>query len=149
MISETVRFAMQDGSVNIPQYTISSASLTDVSDLVQSDGSITVSATKVEGAVSYFLLASYYSRSYARACIASNPSPTNILQNGSFAVDHFSPVGAQLTTRFLEQYIFVDGITELMQEAGNYVWEDSVEIPSQVYWTPNLTSIFLEQHGVS
>lgn len=86
----------------------------------------------VNAAVEYYLVACYYSKSYTRACVASSPGPQNILQNGSFAVDHFSPVGAQLTTRFLEQHIFIDGIGDLIREVGNYIWEDSVEVPSAV-----------------
>lgn len=67
-------------------------------------------------------------RSYIRACIASNDDPQNIIQNGSFAVDHLSAAGANLTTSFLEKYILIDGIKELMEETGHYIWEDSVEI---------------------
>lgn len=131
------------------QYLISSDSLTDVTGLVDRNGSIAVTASKVDGAQSYVLYASYARRSYARACIASSDNPQNILQNGSFAVDHFSATGAKVTTDFLEQYILIDGIKELMMEAGHYIWEDSVEIPSYVYWTPELPQIFEQQHGVS
>ncbi|KAE8332811.1 hypothetical protein BDV39DRAFT_166806 [Aspergillus sergii] len=56
-------------------------------------------------------------------------------------------MGAKVTTSFLEEYIFIDGIKELMQETGNFVWEDSVEIPSYTYWTPLLPEIFKKQHG--
>lgn len=35
-----------------------------------------------------------------------------------------------------------------MEETGNFVWEDSVEIPSYTYWTPSLPEIFKKQHGV-
>lgn len=149
IVSDFAFIALLDGPVHSKQYTIASSSLTDVSDLVQTNGSITVTAPTVEGATSYFLMASYYSRSYSRACVPSNPNPQNILQNGSFAVDHFSPVGAQLTTNFLEEHILVEGILDLIREVGNYIWEDSVEIPGMVYWTPNLTDAFQDQHGVS
>ena len=135
--------------VNSTLHTIATSSITDISSEIQVDGSVNVTAPTIDGAVAYYLLAAYYSKSYTRACVASNSEPKDILQNGSFAVDHFSPVGAQLTTSFLEQYILIDGIDELIREVGNYIWEDSVEIPSFVYWTPNLTSVFREQHGVS
>ncbi|KAM5347661.1 hypothetical protein ACJ41O_007485 [Fusarium nematophilum] len=148
-VSEYALVAFLQGPVHSRQYTIASPSLADVSDLVQPDGSITVTAPTVDGATSYFLLASYYSRSYDRACIPSNPDPKNILQNGSFVVDHFSPVGAQLTTSFLEEYILADGIDNLMREVGNYIWEDSVEIPGVVYWTPSLVEAFQDHHGYS
>ncbi|QMW39076.1 hypothetical protein G4B11_002356, partial [Aspergillus flavus] len=98
-------------------------------------------------ATSYMLYASYARRSYARACTASSENHQNILQNGSFAVDHFSVMGAKVTTRFLEEYILIDRIKELMEETGNFVWEDSVEIPSYTYWTLSLPEIFKKQHG--
>ncbi|KAM0542093.1 hypothetical protein ACHAPJ_012956 [Fusarium lateritium] len=148
-ISKFALLGEQAGSVDGKQYTLASSSLADVSDLIQSNGSITVTAPVADGASSYFLMASYYSRSYERACIPSNNDPQNILQNGSFAVDHFSPVGAQLTTRFLQEHILTDGIDELMREVGNYVWEDSVEIPGVVYWTPGLVEAFRGDHGYS
>jgi hypothetical protein len=134
---------------NYTQYTISASSLTDVSDLIQNNGSITVSPTSVDGADSYLLYVSYARRSYYRACIASNDNPQDILQNGSFAVDHFSQAGAQLSTKFMEEYVLIDGIKELLMEVGQYIWEDSAEIHADVYWTPTLEEAFASQHGVS
>ena len=67
----------------------------------------------------YIIIASFSSQSYTRACIPG-PDPQNFLQNGSFAVDHFSTLGAKVTTDFLEQYVLVNGVKELMEEVGNY-----------------------------
>ncbi|KAI1137565.1 hypothetical protein F5Y05DRAFT_419507 [Hypoxylon sp. FL0543] len=134
---------------NYTEYIISAKSLTEVTDLVQKDGSITTTVDSVEGAQYYLLYASYAQRSYARACVASSSHPENILQNGSFAVDHFSETGARVTTKFLEDYILIDGIKELMMDVGNYIWEDSVEIPSYTYWTPALPELFENEHNYS
>lgn len=134
---------------NSTLHTIASSSLNDVTAQVLNNGTLSVTVPNMEGAVEHYIMAGYYRRSYERACIASSPDPQNILQNGSFAVDHFSQVGAKLTTDFLEQYIFEDSIHNLMKRVGNYIWEDSVEIVSMVYWTPNLASTFESQHGVS
>ncbi|OTA96829.1 hypothetical protein M434DRAFT_27444 [Hypoxylon sp. CO27-5] len=111
---------------NYTEYLISAGSLTEVADLVHDDGSITTAVSPVEGAQFYFLYASYAQRSYARACVASSPDTQNILRNGSLAVDHFSDTGARV---------------------GNYVWEDSVEIPSYTYWTPALPQLFEHEHN--
>ncbi|RAQ65386.1 hypothetical protein COH20_012462 [Aspergillus flavus] len=105
-------------------------SLTELTDSISQDGKMTVNVSSVKEATSYMLYASYARRSYARACTASSENHQNILQNGSFAVDHFSVMGAKL-----------------MEETGNFVWEDSVEIPSYTYWTPSLPEIFKKQHG--
>ncbi|KAI0107934.1 hypothetical protein F4776DRAFT_414946 [Hypoxylon sp. NC0597] len=134
---------------NYTEYLISARSLTEVTDLVYDDGSIETTVSPVDGAQYYLLYASYAQRSYARACVASSSDPQNILQNGSLAVDHFSDTGARVTTKFLEEYILIDGIKELMMDVGNYVWEDSVEIPSYTYWTPALTQLFEHEHNYS
>lgn len=136
-------------SYTVTENVASSASLTEVTDSIHPNGTVTMTVSPVHGAKSYLLYASYARRSYARSCIASSDNPQNILQNGSFAVDHFSTTGAKVTTGFLEEHILIDGIKELMEETGHYIWEDSVEIPTYVYWTPNLPQVFEQQHGVS
>ncbi|KAI1399275.1 hypothetical protein F4819DRAFT_465758 [Hypoxylon fuscum] len=134
---------------NYTEYLTSSESIAEVTSLVQEDGFIKVTVNPVEGAIFYLIYASYAERSYARACVASSDNPQNILQNGSFAVDHYSKTGSAVTIDFLEKYILIDGIKELMMEVGNYVWEDSVEIPSYTYWTPDLEKIFQKEHNYS
>lgn len=133
-------------------YTVSSDSIIDVTSQVQQDGSIVVNenSTMAPNALENILYVSYARRSYSRACIPSSEAPQNILQNGSFTVDHFSATGARVTTEFLENYVLVDGVKELMMDIGNYIWEDSVENPDvSTFWTPNLPHSFEEQHGVS
>jgi hypothetical protein len=49
----------------------------------------------------------------------------------------------------LEEHILVDGVKELLQKVGHYLWEDSVEIPATVFWTPGLEETFEKEHGVS
>jgi hypothetical protein len=131
------------------EYTVHSASVTDVTQSIHPNGTIRAAVSAVENAQSYLLYAAYARRSYARACIASSANPQDLLQNGSLAVDHFSAAGAKVSTDFLEEYILVDGIKELMQEVGLRIWEDSVEIPTLTYWTPLLPQNFEKQHGVS
>lgn len=81
--------------------------------------------------------------------IIANSHPSSFLGNGSLYTDHFSAAGAKVITDFLEEYIFIGGAKELIQQVGHYLWEDSVEIPSAVYWTPGLEDQFKAQHGVS
>ena len=136
------------GVSNYTQLTISSKSLVEWTDQVSSDGHVNLTAPSIDGASSYLLYASYAQRSYDRADTNHSANPQNIIQNGSFAVDHFSVEGAKLTTSFLEKDILIDGIKELMIEVGNYIWEDSVEIPGTTYWTPKLLSEFHQRYGV-
>jgi hypothetical protein len=147
-------------------YTISAENLTEITNTVKSDGSIMVDFPSNAAGVKLIVYASYYTLSGARAC--PGQAPQSFIQNGSFAVDHFSKRGAKVTTDFLEQYLLVDGIRELFQQNGNYsksimitsflvgreanikislVWEDSVEIPSSLYWTPAFAATFKQMHG--
>lgn len=131
-----------------PQYKISKASIKDVSSLVKSNGTITVSHTQISGAQSYVLHAWYLYQPLGREVIAAE-NATNYLYNGSLYVDHFSAAGAKVIINFLKKHVLVDGAMELLQKVGHYLWEDSVEIPATIFWTPGLEKIFEKQHGVS
>lgn len=65
------------------------------------------------------------------------------------AVDHFSAVGPKVITDFMEDYVLLDGVKELFQQVGKNLWEDSVEISGDTYWTPGLLDKFKAKHGVS
>ncbi|KAK3641355.1 hypothetical protein LTR56_011383 [Elasticomyces elasticus] len=70
-------------------------------------------------------------------------------QNGSSLVDHFSAAGAQVVIDFWETYLLGNGSRELIQEIGNYAWEDSQEFGdgTLVWWTPNLLKAFQASRG--
>jgi outer membrane receptor for ferrienterochelin and colicin len=131
-----------------PQYTIPNQSLTDVTDLVQDNGTITVSSRELSNAQYYSLQAYYTAQPLGRELAAWSNNPTTIFQNGSVAVDHFSTTGAKVITDFLEDYVLDEETVQLFQEVGRYFWEDSVEIDGKMYWTPGLRDIFHEKYGV-
>ncbi|KAH6640096.1 hypothetical protein BKA67DRAFT_542618 [Truncatella angustata] len=128
--------------------TISNHSLREVTSLVQMDGTVSITPTLLEGAKSYGLEAWYLYQPLGREIIA-NSHPKTFLGNGSLYTDHFSSTGAKVITDFLEKHIFIDGAMELIKKVGHYLWEDSVEIPANVYWTPGLENLFEKQHGYS
>ncbi|KAH7245011.1 hypothetical protein BKA59DRAFT_526423 [Fusarium tricinctum] len=72
--------------------------------------------------------------------------PQTFLQNGSWAVDHFSAAGARVIMDFWERYLLTNGTRELLMEVGNYCWEDSIEIRNNVYWTKALPAVFSAEH---
>jgi hypothetical protein len=86
--------------------------LTDITTKVRSDGTITTKFPANVVVANYTLWAAYYKLSVARACVPGQ-NPQNFIQNGSFAVDHFSARGAKVTTDFLEQHVLVNGVKEL------------------------------------
>lgn len=108
-----------DQLISYTQYTIAADSLTDITRTTKSDGTVSVTFPTNASAIEFVIYASYYRQSLVRACIPGQ-SPSNFLQNGSFAVDHFSSDGARVTTDFLEQYVLVNGVKELFKEIGNY-----------------------------
>ncbi|KAH7383434.1 secreted protein [Cadophora sp. MPI-SDFR-AT-0126] len=138
---------IQIGSENYTEHYVEADSIRDVTHLVNSNGTLSLKfpISRTGNSTRHIVYASYYQLSGARACTPGK-QPQNFLQNGSFAVDHFSPEGAKVTTDFLEKYVLVNGVRELMQETGKYIWEDSVEVPSTLYWTPQLSKTFKSMH---
>ncbi|KAE9985229.1 hypothetical protein EG328_007769 [Venturia inaequalis] len=129
-----------------PAYTISNASLTDVTSLVQGNGTISVTPVQVPEAKYYGLSAFYTRQLLGREVKAWSARPQNIFQNGSVAVDHFSAAGAKVITDFLEDYVLDDESKQLFKDVGHLFWEDSVEIDGDLYWTPGLEKKFLEMY---
>jgi spore coat protein U-like protein len=108
----------QDGYLSL---VLDHDSLTDITDQVSEDGqlSVTFSASSA-GAVRHRLFAYYQKRTLHKNLEFHNNATTTIWDNGSYAVDHYSARGAQTVIDFWEKYILVDGIKELVMEAGNY-----------------------------
>ncbi|PVH76879.1 hypothetical protein DL98DRAFT_657077 [Cadophora sp. DSE1049] len=133
------------GPVNRTIITISQSTLRLVP--VKSDGTIHVEFPS--DGKQHIIFGAYYGLNHIRSCSAatSSPNPQNIIANGSFAVDHFSPEGAKVTTDFLEKYVFVDGVRDLFRKVGKYMWEDSLEISSTIFWTPKLQDTFKSVNG--
>lgn len=138
------------------QYTLSATSLTDVTDQVDDSGQLHLDfpSTNSTGD-SHIIFAVYLYKSYYRAqqgpleMKGPQSKPESYINNGSWAVDHFSALGARVMTKFWEEHILNNSTKELLQQVGNYGWEDSVEIQANVYWTKNLSSIFEDQHKYS
>ena len=148
-----------DLPLNRTQYILSASSLADVTDQVDDSGvlhfdfSNTTSKNATED--KHVVFAIYLLQSLFRAqqgpleMGGPQTTPASWLQNGSWAVDHFSAAGARVMTQFWEDHILNNGTKELLREVGSYGWEDSVEIEANVRWTKNLGSIFYEQNKYS
>ncbi|KAH8812100.1 hypothetical protein F5884DRAFT_302871 [Xylogone sp. PMI_703] len=138
------------------QITLAANTLQDVTGQVDHSGNLEIqfNTTNTTG-LYYNIFAIYLIHDHYRAqdgprdIGGPQTPPETLAQNGSWAVDHFSELGAETMTGFWEQNILQNGTRELLTEAGNYGWEDSVEIQANVYWTKNFTSIFQADHGYS
>ena len=139
------------------QITLVDSSLTDVTDRVEENGHLTVSFPSKSTGSNYRIFVIYLVHSDFRAQDGpldlngpqSDPTGKGIAANGSWAVDHFSSLGARTMTRFWEESILANGTRELVMDVGNYAWEDSVEIEANVYWTQNFSKLFEQEHGYS
>ncbi|KAL5434257.1 hypothetical protein PMIN07_009197 [Paraphaeosphaeria minitans] len=148
-----------DQRLNRTQVTLSATSLTDVTKQVDGSGHLKLDFSEanitIAGGVKHIVFAVDLYKSLFRAqqgpLEVGGPQnqPDSYINNGSWAVDHFSALGAQVMTNFWEQHILNNGTKDLLQQVGNYGWEDSVEIQANVYWTQNLSSIFEEQNKYS
>lgn len=147
-----------DRALNRTQYTLSADSLTDVTGQVDGSGRLHLDFSRLNistTAENHIIFAIYLYKSHYRAqqgpleIKGQQSVPQSYIGNGSWAVDHFSALGARVMTKFWEEHILNNGTKNLLQDVGNYAWEDSVEIEANVYWTQNLSSIFEEQHHYS
>lgn len=139
------------------QYTLAQSSLEDVSSKVSPNGHLNVnfnSGRKQEGlyntVFAIYLIHSHWRAQDGPADFAGQTIPARTIpQNGSWAVDHFSSLGAETMTNFWAEHILQNGTRELLMEVGSYGWEDSVEIQSNVFWTKYMKKNFSEDHGYS
>ncbi|KAK1227080.1 hypothetical protein PQX77_009913 [Marasmius sp. AFHP31] len=134
---------------NASRVSLDFGSIVDLTDKVTNGSTVSWKAPSSSESV---LLAYYYRRSgYPEArggfngTIDSKPGSW-----GSFVIDHFSAQGANISSSFIERNVLSrDGIGELLAEpgVGGYMWEDSMEFETQVWWTPDFAKRFEERHG--
>jgi len=131
--------------------TVAASTLVDVTRDVTEDGQLNLTVP-LSDAYDYTLFSAYLIHSHWQAqdspLLMEGPqtAPESWVQNGSWAVDHFSARGAQLATKFWEEHMLNDGVLELVQEVGNYAWEDSVEIRQNYRWTEGFLQRFENEH---
>ncbi|KAK5108481.1 hypothetical protein LTR62_008299 [Meristemomyces frigidus] len=148
--------AVVTGLVTNISITLSASSLTDVTSNVTSDGRLKIDFVDYNTTgLNYTIFAIYMLQTDYRAqdgpleMGGPQTAPTSWLQNGSWAADHFSALGAHTITNFWSNYILTNSTRTLLSSIGMYAWEDSVEIEANVYWTRNLSQAFYSDHGYS
>ncbi|KAL4940392.1 hypothetical protein BDV06DRAFT_230334 [Aspergillus oleicola] len=134
------------------QYTLAHDSLIEHTSGVNSlTGHVQLMFPRAKGNEYYRIFAFYEKLSHQKNLEfeSTRVQDGSIFANGSFAVDHHSARGAQTMTDFWEKYMLDGEVLDLIQQAGNYAWEDSVELISNTTWTPSLPNLFLKKHGYS
>ncbi|OJJ85351.1 uncharacterized protein ASPGLDRAFT_1516059 [Aspergillus glaucus CBS 516.65] len=131
-------------STNSTRLVLRSDSLTDQTNKVH-DGIVNL---RFNATGDYRLFAYYQYQDLAKNLDIQTNTTGTIFDNGSYTVDHFSARGAQTTIDFWEKHILNDTETkELLSEVGKYAWEDSLEIKSNISWSPSLPQHFREANG--
>ncbi|KAK4539121.1 hypothetical protein LTR36_001465 [Oleoguttula mirabilis] len=143
---------------NGSQLTLAASSLQDVTDQVDTtSGHLSLSFPADATGIEYQVFAYYQNHTnyheqappwYVNASVPQSPVET-FVENGSWVVDHFSSTGAQLVIDFWENYLLGNGTRELIQEVGNFAWEDSQEFGAGalVWYTPDLLDSFSKARG--
>ena len=144
-----------DQPANTTWVTLAAASLQDITDQVSNDGYLNVSFPDNSSGLHYEMFVIYQIHNGYRA--QQNPAflrgPQTMAQtwqqNGSWAVDHYSALGAKVMTDYWENYIVPDdsSLKQLVVDIGNYAWEDSIETRADVFFTENYTTSFMQDHG--
>ncbi|KAL5592436.1 hypothetical protein FOBRF1_013462 [Fusarium oxysporum] len=156
-MSYPARAADGFGMVNVTymQHILQAESLTDhTNEVNMTSGHVSLSFSEAEKdrGGKYDRLFSFYQKQTLAKNLHFKP-PLNasdaIFRNGSYIVDHFSAKGAETVARFWEEYILTDGLKKLLKKVGNYVWEDSVEVLSNMSWSPSLPARYEQMFGES
>ncbi|KAM0277086.1 hypothetical protein ACHAQH_006094 [Verticillium albo-atrum] len=95
------------------------------------------------------LFAFYEKHSHRKALEFPSNGSASIFDHGAYIVDHFSARGAQTVTDFWEEHILDSDTEDLLRTSGQYSWEDSAEVRSNISWTPSLPSKFWDKFGYS
>ena len=141
---------------NATQLVLHGDTLIEHTDKVNDDGRVSVSlkngtshASKYTRSNSrHFLFAYYQYQDLAKNLDIESNTTGTIFDNGSYTVDHYSARGAETTKEFWENHILNDTDTRsLLAEVGTYGWEDSLEIKSNISWSPSLPERFQKMHG--
>ncbi|KAH8897161.1 hypothetical protein GQ53DRAFT_887412 [Thozetella sp. PMI_491] len=134
-------------NVTYDQYILKDKSLVEYTSSVDLDtGHAFISAGTTEGTSSR-IFAFYQRLSLHKNLDFAATDDSSIFDNGSYIVDHYSARGAETITKFWETYILSDSIKSLLSDVGNYGWEDSVEMTSNISWSRGLPERFQRLMG--
>ncbi|KAG6359492.1 hypothetical protein INS49_013013 [Diaporthe citri] len=147
-VSFNVTGALGATIVTYEDIVLQNGSLTDITSKISDDGRVSSDAPKAlpdghEQELFFF----YQKLSHNQNVHFASNTTATIWDNGSYVVDHFSAQGAKAVQAFREDHLLTDNVKDLLREVGNYGWEDSMEIRSNVSWTRSLPTRFKKMFG--
>lgn len=160
LISASIGLVKSSANISsVETYILAAGSLQDVTETIAADGRLNFNFPSAKGErfvlFAYYLIHTQYREQQTPELVISGEgvqqSPvTSFVQNGSWVVDHFSAKGAQEMETFWKTHLLNGGNTaQLARDVGNYIWEDSEEFSSNIFWTPRVPDAFRAQHGYS
>lgn len=125
-VLSTLNFSSPGGTIpgqeptSYSQLVLKHDTLTEWTDHVSLYGHVSLKFPIVENGLGYQLFAFYQHLTLHKNLAFTSNNATNVYENGSYAVDHFSARGAKTVTKFWEEHILTNGVKELLMEVGNY-----------------------------
>lgn len=133
---------------NATRFILAADSLVDWTSKVRADSTVFLSFNNASRNGRHHLFAYYQYQDLVKSLDIQKNTTGTIFDNGSYTVDHFSPHGAETIKNFWQDHILNNvEIKSLLQDVGTYGWEDSLEIKSNISWTPSLPEKFEQMHG--
>ena len=77
----------------------------------------------------------------------NNNEKEDVMSPDAYVVDHLDEQGAQLVIDFWEDTLLDDEIIQLLADVGGAIFEDSLELRTVGYWTPDMLSEFESRMG--
>ncbi|KAI9045309.1 glycoside hydrolase family 35 protein [Aspergillus affinis] len=138
-------------SVRVPhtRLVLKESSLADRTAEVSATGHLSFTYPRSPENPIFWLFAFYQRLTKAQNLIFFSNQTEAVVENGAYMVDHFSSRGAEVVIDFWEKYVLTENVRSLLSEVGNYAWEDSVEIKSNISWSKSLPRLFEQKHGYS
>ncbi|KAF2183515.1 hypothetical protein K469DRAFT_728036 [Zopfia rhizophila CBS 207.26] len=141
-------------NVTYTQHILQSDSLTDqTTNVDKSSGQASLAFPESEaGGDRYYRVFSFFQKRTLNKNLyfdAPEDAADTIFRNGSYVVDHFSAKGAETVARFWEEHILTNGVKDLLMRTGNYAWEDSVEVTSNISWSRSMPARYERVFGQS
>lgn len=93
-----------------------------------------------------WLVFGFWQRGTGQAAVVG---PTTASSTPAYVVDHFNRAGARAAVRYWDDKILTPAMRDLMRTAGGDLFEDSLELDSNMHWTWDFLDEFRKRRGYS
>jgi hypothetical protein len=97
-----------------------------------------------------WLLAAFWQRGTGQMDnmrMIEGPEAPGLTREPAYAVDHFSTAGTRAVTDYWDASLLPADIQALLRQVGASIFEDSLELHGEQYWTPALLAEFRQRRG--